>query len=239
MKNMYKLLLLVLSAISIFKTISLTSFSVNTDFQGQKVSNEETQSIIESLDVKFTETFPVIEKGFNCFDVNEDGYIALNFSNIRERNYIVVYNSSCEFKYCLSYNSVGSYGIQWDGNNIMIYSIRGEFAVIVDNSGNCMEIMKIPSNSVNHDYLTGEIFANRKKVSGIVYKAEALIINSSMVKNGEYVRLVKIFPNGKEIVVFENTFGIKFFYTAVVSVIVIFAILVLKLLLKKHKIEHN
>lgn len=232
MKNIYKLFSIILLIILLPIMFSVQSFSMKSGFTFESVPESYTRELIDYLDLEYLKSSPTIEKNFECFDINAIGDVALGFSDVRGHNYIIVYNSKCEFKYALSYNGVGSYGLEWDGCNIIIYSVRGEWAVLVDEFGTIMEVKEIQRNLKNDSYWRNNIFASKRIVEDTIYEADTLL--------GNYSRLVKLTPDGQEQVIFENTVGITFFYVVVIAVVCIvlavfaaFWIVLIKMIIKE------
>lgn len=160
--------------------------------------NEDIERISENMDIKTVEP-PTYISCFDCFDVKDNGDYILG-RNSDERNYIYVYNASGEYRYGLSVYASESFGVQWDNENIIYYSVRGDIAVLIDKSGNILEIESIKDTIENNSTWNHLVFADERKSGNNTYKAETGIFLSS-----HYSKLTKVDKDGNETVLFDNT----------------------------------
>ena len=80
-------------------------------------------------------------RGIQCFDVNEQGEIAIGFSGISSRKkYISIYDTEGNFLYGYSFQCSGSYLIEWDDKEqLAIYWLRSSVRATFDRNGKCIE----------------------------------------------------------------------------------------------------
>ena len=105
------------------------------------------------------------------FDVNENnGNIALCFED-SGRKKIGIYDSDGKFKYGYSFLESGSIGVEWDGNNIIIYSVRGDRAILIDKDAHLIDMKRIIINSQNNTYLDFSQ-KQRERITLLVSKIE-------------------------------------------------------------------
>ena len=75
----------------------------------------------------------------SCFDVSESGLVAVGSATYGNQ-YIYVYDATGKFQYGQAFNNPGSYGLQWDGSDLIIYFVRSDIAALVDSEGNIKEL---------------------------------------------------------------------------------------------------
>ena len=237
--NRLFIIFMILFTLVIVGSSPVSSFSMESGFDFDDVTEETANKRIELLDLKILTELPVIERSFVSFDVNKSGDVLVCFDEMRERNYIIVYDSFAEFKYGFSFVGSGMYAAEWIGENIAIYGVRSQIAVIIDQTGNFLEVKAIQRGNEN-DQHWNEVVSNEKVFDNITYKAEALI------PGGVFVRLVKTSYDGQEQVIFENTVGITFFYVVVIAVVCIvlavfaaFWIVLIKIIIKEMRKTNN
>ena len=63
-----------------------------------------------------------------------------------------MYDSAGVFQYGYSFHTLGSFGLGWDGDNVLIYLVRSGTAVLVDPTGSIPEISKIDDTPENNSY---------------------------------------------------------------------------------------
>lgn len=73
--------------------------------------------------------------GIVCFDVNEDGRIAVGYTRMTETAHIGIYNEQFEFMYGCSFHIYGDYGLMWDGADLAVYSVRENMIFILNEEG--------------------------------------------------------------------------------------------------------
>ena len=210
----------------------LPSFSSDYGFELYDATDELKDYIENNFDLKLINEMPTIESNFENFDVNELGEIAICFNFVRNRNYIIVYDSSGEFSYGISFVGHGQYAVGWLDGNIAIYSVRGDIIVVVDSFSACLEVKEIQRNSENNNYWRNHVFAKERKTDNVSYKADEHLDG--------YSRLIKTTSDGQEQVIFENTVGITFFYVVAIAVVCIvlavfaaFWIVLIKMIIKE------
>lgn len=193
----------------------ISAFAMDSWFETEPIDETEAQEIFSRMNVKVIEE-PDSVKGFTCFDVNENGDFVLGYWT-DEKNYILVFNEPANFLYGFSLHSNGSLGVQWDNENIIYYSVRGDFVASIDKAGNLTEMRNISNTTENNTSYNRLIFGNKRQVGNVTYKAEKSILFSSM-----YSKLIKIEKDGTETVLFDvskqNLIG-----TVIIAVLIVSA----------------
>ena len=168
-----------------------TVLAMNTGFETEDIDSDTQAHIFMKMEIELlesdTEDFMI-----SYFDVNENnGNIALCFED-SGRKKIGIYDSDSKFKYGYLFLESGSIGVEWDGNNIIIYSVRGDRAILIDKDAHLIDMKRIIINSQNNTYWHDVVFSNEKQFGDEVYTLH----NSKLVKKE---------INGKETVVIDRS----------------------------------
>ena len=168
-----------------------TVLAMNTGFETEDIDSDIQAHIFMKMEIELlesdTEDFMI-----SYFDVNENnGNIALCFED-SGRKKIGIYDPDGKFKYGYSFLESGSIGVEWDENNIIIYSVRGDRAILIDKDAHLIDMKRIIINSQNNTYWHDVVFSNEKQFGDEVYTLH----NSKLVKKE---------INGKETVVIDRS----------------------------------
>lgn len=166
MKNVFMTLLVLL----LLSCNCLTTCAINSGFDLEPISNERKIQIQNNIDISVFEQ-EVLGNTIECFDVNDDGMIALG-TNKSSQKFVSVYNSQGVFQYGYQFNCSGSFGIEWDANNIVIYFVRSDIACSVNPVGEIEEILDIKNTSDNNFYWNNNVFATTRTVGNVEYKIQ-------------------------------------------------------------------
>ncbi len=143
-------------------------------------------------------------KGFDAFDISESGCYALAFSGYLE-DYVLVYDASGNYKYGFSMDINGRFGVKWDNDVLVLYLVASDIAIWVDEEGNCLDIKRYEYSNEISTWYRKDLFANVRELNGVTYNARNAHFNSPLVQAGSYTKLVKIMPDGEEIILFERS----------------------------------
>ena len=124
--------------------------ALNTGFEIEKISEMERNDIIENIDIKPLLKEPT-KSAIECFDISDDGKIALGHSDLGFKT-VTVYSENGTYLYGFQFNNYGSFGIEWDQGNIIIYFVRSDILISVSNKGEIEEIFDVPNTSNNDFY---------------------------------------------------------------------------------------
>ena len=166
MKNVFMTLLVLL----LLSFNCLTTCAINSGFDLEPILNERKIQIQNNIDISVFEQ-EVLGNTIECFDVNDDGMIALG-TNKSSQKFVSVYNSQGVFQYGYQFNCSGSFGVEWDANNIVIYFVRSDIACSVNPVGEIEEILDIKNTSDNNFYWNNNVFATTRTVGNVEYKIQ-------------------------------------------------------------------
>ena len=168
-----------------------TVLAMDTGFETEGIDSDTQAHIFMKMEIELLES-DMEDFMISHFDVNENnGNIALCFED-SGRKKIGIYDPDGKFKYGYSFLESGSIGVEWDGNNIIIYSVRGDRAILIDKDAHLIDMKRIIINSQNNTYWHDVVFSNEKQFGDEVYTLH----NSKLVKKE---------INGKETVVIDRS----------------------------------
>ncbi len=166
MKNVFMTLMVLL----LLSCNCLTTYAINSGFDLEPVSNERELQIQNNINICVFEQ-EVSGNTIECFDVNDDGMIALG-TNKSSQKFISIYNSQGVFQYGYQFDCTGSFGIEWDANNIIIYFVRSDIACSVNPIGEIQEILDIKNTSNNNSYWNNNVFSTTRTVGNVKYRMQ-------------------------------------------------------------------
>lgn len=202
--------------------------AMNTGFSTEDIESPLAESVIHDLGIMSITYKPDISKGFSCFDVNEAGNILLGF-DVNGRDVVLAYDSNTNFLYGFSLKDNGAFGLEWDGDDIIVYRMRSDLAIRLNSRGECQEIKHISNTLDNQNYWRDEVYASKRLCGNNVFTAKSKYINSDFLRWGTYTCLHKVSPSGEQIVLFDysrsNTgIGIVFAFSASTIIVLSFVI---------------
>ena len=159
-----KFVLTVLLLMLVLSANGMSVFAMNTGFDVKPVSEEEKESFVDAIELSvFDEEYK--NKSIESFDVREDGTFAIaSFSVYKEKNIVSVYSADGVFQYGYIFEGMGNSLLEWDGENVLIYFVRGNDIISVNPEGEVEEVAEVPMTKANRFYL-GKL---RKKTECVV-----------------------------------------------------------------------
>lgn len=153
------LLLILLMFVNVFEVFAMnTGFTVVDSF-----TEEEKEHIISVTNLKLLKEEPINE-AIRCFDVNENGLIAIGTMHMDE-NYICVYSSDGIFQYGYRFDDPGSFSVEFKDENVNIYFARGHIVISVSPESKIIEIAKVQDTIENNRY-SYKVMDARKRTLG-------------------------------------------------------------------------
>lgn len=142
-------------------------FAVSTGFETESI-NEDLQKNILS-DIELTVFYSEPDKSsIKCFDVNDNGLIALGSSRSTDKR-ICVYDADGVFKYGYEFVAYGDFGVEWDGDNLNIYFIRGNIIASFNSKGECLGVLSAEDSIENDSYFRRFIQSDERIVGDKKY----------------------------------------------------------------------
>ena len=210
----------------------LKTSAMTTGFTTESMNSKEQKVFKSNINLtslhSYVKTNPIV-----CFDVNNDGLIALGFDDNSHKT-ICVYNPDGEFIYGYSFESSGSFGVEWDGGNILIYFVRGDVAALFNSSATCLELKMISNSTENNTYWNHTVFEKKR----IVGKNEYEIKNDLGILNivlSSYSQLIKTDENGIKTMLYNvnDSYGAR--VLVILVGIILFIITAVLVMIKEFK----
>ena len=107
-------------------SLNICSFAMNTGFSTSEPDEKKQQYFLSGNAISLTYEEPK-KYIISCFDVSESGLVAVGSATYGNQ-YIYVYDATGKFQYGYAFNNPGSYGLQWDGSDLIIYFVRSDIA---------------------------------------------------------------------------------------------------------------
>lgn len=135
-----------------------------------------------------------------CFDVRDDGMIALGFERPRGGNYIAVLTPDGAFQYGYAFQSTESFLLDWMDEGLGIFRLRGSVLSVFDESGECVSLKSMVTNSVYSRYKNA-LLKTRRTVDGVNYTLRNDHFLSQLSVN--YAKLIRTDELGNETVLHD------------------------------------
>lgn len=180
----------------------LEVLAMNTGFSTESLSEDDIDTFLKNVNISMLEDEPQ-KKTIECFDVNENGAIAVGFSG-SENKTVCIYTSDGNYQYGYSFECYGSFGVELDKNILLIYFVRSDVAIAVNPMGEVEDILKIQNTIENTSYWNNCVFSTRRKIGDTEY----ILKNDLGVFNlfaSSYSQLIVINTNGEESIVYDVT----------------------------------
>lgn len=198
MKQIYLLLSLV--ALIISSTNAIEVNAMNTGFSTEELSEEMKTTFVSSINVSPLSAEPE-KKGVLCFDVNEQGMIAVGQKDSQGKE-ICIYTSQGEFLYGYRFNCTQSFCVEWDEQHVNIYFIRSDVIISLDSDGNILDIKSVQDTIENNSYRNSLLYSTNRTVGSTTY----LIRNDMGIFNwiaSTFSQIVTIDATGTESIIYD------------------------------------
>ncbi len=214
---------LLLSLFVMFLFGSISGLAMDTGFSTEELTQDEIERIVDNVKISMLEKEPE-KKSIDCFDVNEYGKIAIGCSN-SENKTVCIYSTDGTFRYGYGFSCTGDFGIEFHGDILNIYLVRGDIALSVTSLGEITEVRRIQNSIENNSYWNEHIFCKQQKVGDTEY----VIRNDMGILNvfaASYSQLVTVNSSGEETVIYDVN-GIQLAKTVMVLVCIdVFVVIV-------------
>lgn len=193
-------LLISFALLIVISTNAIEVNAMNTKFSTEELSEETKTTFVSNINVSPLSAEPE-KKGVLCFDVNEQGMIAVgqNDSQCKE---ICVYTSQGEFLYGYTFNCNQSFCVEWDEQHINIYFIRSDVIISLDSDGNILDIKGVQDTIDNNSYRNSLLYSTTRTVGNTTY----LIRNDMGIFNwiaSSFSQIVTIDATGMESIIYD------------------------------------
>lgn len=169
--------------------MGIPAWGMHTGFATETLPKKEAETFLSEVDIQSLSEPP--SKGdiisFNVCD--EWIALAIETSQGYNRKFLCFYNLDGRFVKGYTFLT-RDFGVDWDGDNILIYFDHKDIAISLDISGQVSEICGIPYTGENLDYWNQHVYAATRRVNGVEYRLENNPEWLSGFKAVSYSRLV-------------------------------------------------
>lgn len=165
----------------------------------ENLSPEEQTRLVKQLDFRAVEDKTLLNDGMVTFDVSEKHEIAIGLLN----DVILILDKNFQIFRMYQFNPCGSYYIYWEGENLCLYFIRGDYLYTISQQGHISNVQKVAQES--NDDLNKELQSRTSlERDGITYKAtKTKNVLSNFFAGYSYDTLTLRKTDGDEIIVFH------------------------------------
>ena len=221
-----KLLFVCFVFVIVFILSCESAMALNTGFKTDCVDENDKQIFISNIDLSLIREEPE-KNAITCFDISESGLIAVGTKNLNKK-LVMVYTSDGHFEYGYEFNYSGSFGIEWDDDNIIIYFVRSDIAASFDKAGDNVELKKIQKTIENTSYWNNNVFCTQRTINNsLYYMNNENVLFSIAIPS--YSQITKVDSNGNSEIIYTcgNNQVIKF--VMVFIIIVVFVVLAIRI----------
>ena len=210
--------------------------ATNMGFSTEVLPEDDIDTFLKNINISFFEDEPS-KTGIKCFDVNENGVIAIGCSSSDIKT-VCIYTNDGDFQYGYRFNCSGDFGVELYNDNLIVYFVRSDVAIMVNSMGKVESILKIKNTSENNYYWNHFVFSTKRKVGDMEY----MLRNDMGVFNLfalSYSQLWKTDATGNEQLIYDANstqlfYVLMMFFGVLVSVGVV-AVIITKEFRKKGK----
>ena len=187
-------------SIAILFTNAIQVEAMNTGFSTEELSEETKTTFVSNINISPLKAEST-KRGIQCFDVNEQGMIAIG-QNTSERKTVCVYSNEGVFQYGYAFNCTGDFGVEWDGVKLNIYFVRSDIIISLDPDANIVDIEEVQNTIDNNTHRNRLLYSDTRMVGNTTY----LIRNDMGVLNWlatSYSQIVVKDSDGTETIIYD------------------------------------
>lgn len=236
---MRKIISLMLIILYIYLAPCVCLAAVNTNMDTHSISETSAENFLQNISFTTINSYDN-SMAFKEFDINYDESFALGFQRFNNK-WIYVFDKLGQFKYGYTFTCNGSFGIEWAGDNLLIYFVRSGLVGEFDSTGKYIGLEAYENNSTNNRYWNNVIDAEEKQVNGFRFVGRGS--SKFLLPDSPYSKLVKINEQtNEEIILYdsgsETTAGLIFrsliFVALGSSIIIVFILKIKKIIVHKN-----
>lgn len=231
-----KLIFTVITIMLLLSTVVTPVFAESTGFVTEPMTEEQLNTFYENVSISLLTEEPP-KRSIDVFDVNENGFVAIGCSGIRNINKTVcIYNATGEFQYGYSFVCYGAYVIEFNGDNLIIAKSRSDTIITLDSTGKILSVAKVFLDEYDNNSHWQFLDSRKRKVGDVEYILEK---DAERLNNTLYPRLVTINENGEKNIIYDVTsshyLGIKVQFVLVLILFCIGAVLTVRNIVKSRR----
>lgn len=186
------------------------------------ISESEKQVLLENTSFSYISKEPT-KRSIKCFDVHPNGDVAIGSAKSAEKT-VCVYSSQGLFKYGYRFHSSGDYGVEFEGENLVIWFLRSDIAFTVNPTGGIVEVREFEDTKEYSAYWRDNLRSKTRKIEERVYtiKNDMGFLNSFA---SSYSQLILTDENGQIHILYDvnaDQFPVMVLKFVLISLLVIF-----------------
>ena len=195
MKRISKVLVFLLMTV----TFPLLCMPAEAALSGDYYSDSDAKEFYDSI--SFREIEPTENMGkIVSFDVANQ--ILLAFSSQK----IAVCDTSGKILKAFEFQTYGNYYVQWCGDDIQIYFVRGDSLLTVTQDGELVSCIAVnPDRATNETSIQKLEHKTTCEISGVTYKIQKGRPMLELLSGYKYTQMVKIDNTGRETILYDCT----------------------------------
>lgn len=234
-------ILLMLVIVSVFLCNENKSvLAMDTGFTTDNMELEDQKIFLSNINLSLITQEPP-KNIITCFDVNDNGLIAVGTEDSAKK-LVSIYTSDGIFKYGYVFDCEGSFGVEWDDNNIIIYFVRSGVAALFDEKGKNIDLKVIQDTIDNNSYWNHSVFSTQRTVNESQYtiKNNMGLFN---IFSSSYSQLIRADTKGHINIIYDvsREYTVKFIMISIIVilfVVFVFSLLMLKFIkIKNDKVQ--
>ena len=213
-----------------------SALEMKIGFTTDNMDLEEQKRFLSNINLSLITEEPS-KNAITCFDVNDSGLIAIGSKNSKTK-LVLVYTTNGNFKYGYAFNCNGDFGVEWDGNNIIIYFVRSDVAALFDETGKSIDLKIIQDTIDNNCYWNHVVYSTKRTINGSQYimRNNMGIFNIFAIS---YSQLIKTDSDAETIIYdVSNAYSVKFIIIFI-TIILFVGFVVSMLILQFVKLRKN
>lgn len=131
------------------------------------ITGSAQQSILENTGLVYIKKEPK-KRAIKCFDVRSDGAIAIGSEDSTQKT-ICVYSNEGVFEYGYDFRSSGDFGVEFEGENLVIWYLRSDISITVTPDGKVKEVHEIESTPAYSVYWRDKLRSKTRTIGETVY----------------------------------------------------------------------
>lgn len=210
---------------------SIAAFAMDTGFSTDYITPEEKELLLSNINLSLIKEGPR-RTSIICFDVNENESVAVGTEDANRKS-VLVYTSNGIFKYGYTFDCSGSFGVEWDNEDIIIYFVRSSVAASFDKEGNNIEVKKIQDTADNNSYWNQNVYSSDRTVNGNKFTAKT---NMGFLNTftSSYSQIIRTDTDGNTTTVYDAgvEYTVKFigiFIFVILFIVIIAAIITVEI----------
>ncbi len=218
--------------ILIFGAATVNSQAATLGLPTNSLPEEEKNAFLKKVEIEVVNNDD-LKAGILCFDVREDGTIALAIENA-VNNIVYVYDQLGKFQYGYRFNSEGNYGVEFQGQLLAIYFQRSNIIMLLDSTGKCVDVQEVIQPNQHLQRINEILERTNKEIADKEYVLERDINIGS-----GYSRFVVIDKHGERTVIYDATTKNLIGQILLIAFIVVVIPLVLWGIIKQEEAREN